>query len=551
MTGDSARQQGGPTTARSILANLSVSFWAAILTTIASCALLWSVNAAWRTDSLVALEVLEHLRLARTELLRGYLLTDRLLGGEAPLTEDGRCAYFEQAAWRADNALAALEPMREDASFQNGYARIAARLGDYHAAIESLGRNACAGTGEPGTGVDVLELGKGMADAEKLFGQIASDIHTRLRVRALRQDGYVTALIVGWAGLMTFVSAAAGVAGLRRRQAETSLRESEERFRLLVESASNAIFLQREGRFAYANPASARLFGADGPDALIGLPIIERIHPDDRESVAERIRSLNEDLHDAPWNEERILRLDGTPVVVEAAATPLDVKGARGALVQMHDVSARKQAEEELRASLREKEMLLREVHHRVKNSLQIILSLMRLQEADIASEAERERFARLGHRIRSMALIHGQLYKTGGLGYIDMGGYAAALLAQLEATFNRKGKVRLESELEEVRLDIERAVPLGLLMNELVTNAFKHAFDGREDGLLRVTLARTGEGEARLTVCDDGPGMPQEGDLRAGSLGMTLVAGLTEQLQGSLIWLPGQGATAQIDFPL
>lgn len=536
---------------RSILANLSASFWAAILTTIASCVLLWSVNAAWRTDSLVALEVLEHLRLARTELLRGYLLTDRLLEGETPLVEDGRCAYFEQAAWRAGGALAALAPMRADASFQNGYARIAARLGDYRTAIESLGRNACAGVGGPGAAVDALDLSKGMADAEKLFSQIASDIHTRLRDRALRQDGYITALIVGWAGLMAFVSVAAGVAGLRRKQAEASLRESEERFRLLVESASNAIFLQREGRFAYANPASARLFGADAPDALVGLPIIERIHPDDRESVAERIRSLNEDLEGAAWNEERILRLDGSPVVVEAAASPMLVDGARGALVQMHDVSARKQAEEELRASLREKEMLLREVHHRVKNSLQIILSLMRLQEADITSGAERERFARLEHRIRSMALIHGQLYKTGGLGYIDMGGYAAALLAQLEATFNREGKVRLKAELEEVRLDIERAVPLGLLMNELVTNAFKHAFDGREEGLLRVRLERTGEGEARLTVSDDGPGMPQEGGLRAGSLGMTLVAGLTEQLQGSLAWLPGQGATARIDFPL
>ncbi len=535
---------------RTLLSNLTGSFWVTLATALFSSLLLWWVNAAWRADSLVGLEVLEHLRLARTEALRGYLLAERVPAGEEALAGNGRCAYFEQAAGRADDALAALDPMREAASFRNGYRRIAERLQAYRLAIRSLGGHACLRSGDPGGPMDMLEMGRDMAEAEKLYGLITSDIHARFRNRALLQDRYSTGLVVGWAGLMAVVCAMAGLAGVRRRQAEAGLRESEERFRMLVESASNAVFLQKDGRFAYANPACAALFGAADADGLLGLPILERLRPESRADVAERIRKLNEEGQASPWREETILRLDGTPVVVEVAAVPVRVGGAGGALVQMHDVTARKRAEEEMRAALAEKEMLLREVHHRVKNNLQIIISLMRLQGSDGLSQAEQERLARLEHRIRSMALIHGQLYQTGGLGVVDMGAYASALLAQLETAFNRGGGVRLETELDEVRVGIEKAVPLGLLMNELVTNAFKHAFAERGQGVLRVSLRRGGT-EAALRVEDDGPGLSSRAGEAGESLGMLLMAALTDQLQGRMSWLPGGGARAEVVFPL
>jgi len=523
----------------------------ALFATLASSAMLWWANDTWREDNLVYLEVQGHLRQARGELLRGYLISQRLYsGGETPL-DSGRCAYFEQASWRIDNALSALEPMGGRRGFGAGYQGIVQRLQDYKLLVEDMGRMACAGgtaTAAPG---QLLELGDKMAASETVLSSISSEIHGKFKNLSSEQVRYNKLVVLGWVGFMGLAFLVVAAQVRQRRQAEFGLRQSEERYRTLVESATIAVFVQTEGAFAYVNPACVRLLGATRPEDLLGRPVVERIPPQDRDKVRQRIRALNEGHQEQPRREQAFVRLDGAHVLVEVSAVPLVHQGHNGALVYAQDISERKRAQDMILRSLHEKEALLKEVHHRVKNNLQLVLSLMSLQEGDLETEGDLERFRRLERRVRSMALIHEQLCRSTDLGAIDLPDYIRQLLGQLADALGPGVDVAVEMSFAPAKIGINKAVPCGLLLNELVTNAYKHAFKGRDRGLLRVSLRREGD-ELVLAVADDGPGLPPGLDPGSGdSLGLMLIRELARQLRGSVRWLPGPGAEAEVRFSM
>ena len=205
-----------------------------------------------------------------------------------------------------------------------------------------------------------------------------------------------------------------------RTLAENALRESEARFRNLIELAPEAIFVQSEGRFLYLNAAMVRLFGASKPEDLLGSEVMPRISPEYREAVRGRILAQRESLSPAPLMDQEYLRLDGTGVPVETTAVPIRFEDREAHLVFVRDITERKRAEEAIRASLHEKEILLREIHHRVKNNMQVISSLFNLQAGAHPGRrrAPDPQEARL--RIRSMALIHEKLYQSRDLSKIE-----------------------------------------------------------------------------------------------------------------------------------
>jgi PAS domain S-box-containing protein len=194
-------------------------------------------------------------------------------------------------------------------------------------------------------------------------------------------------------------------------------------------------------------------------------------------------------------------------------------------------------AEQEIAASLREKEVMLREIHHRVKNNMQVISSLLRLQAQTVENKTAQDKFIESQNRIRSMSLIHDSLYRSKDLSLIDYGSYIQNLTSHLMSIQNaQSSRVSLKVEAENIRLDINRAIPLGLIINELVTNALKHAFPDREKGNITVGLSKSDDKHLLLTVSDDGSGMPPEVDFQsAESLGLQLVKDLSDQLRGTL----------------
>jgi PAS domain S-box-containing protein len=200
-------------------------------------------------------------------------------------------------------------------------------------------------------------------------------------------------------------------------------------------------------------------------------------------------------------------------------------------------ITERKRAEEALRASLKEKETLLREIHHRVKNNMQIISSLFNLQAVHI-KDPDALRALREGqNRIRSMALIHEKLYKSHDLSKVEFASYIRSLSTYLFQFFKvNPARVRLESDLQDIHLDINSAIPCGLLVNELVSNALKHAFPEERRGVISIGLRREDDGTIRLRVADDGVGLPEDFDIRrSASFGLQIVDLLIGQLDGRI----------------
>jgi two-component sensor histidine kinase/HAMP domain-containing protein len=181
--------------------------------------------------------------------------------------------------------------------------------------------------------------------------------------------------------------------------------------------------------------------------------------------------------------------------------------------------------------------VLIKEIHHRVKNNLQVVASLLRLQSETIEDEKLQQVFGQSQSRVASMALIHEKLYKGEDLVQLDIGGYLKELFAELVQLNNVRDTIHYNTSIDEgLTLDLDTMVPLGLVLNELITNSFKHAFVGREQGSIDLRIARAGDREFDLIYSDDGVGMPQEKLTHDGAtLGMSLIDSLVEQLNGYL----------------
>jgi len=252
--------------------------------------------------------------------------------------------------------------------------------------------------------------------------------------------------------------------------------------------------------------------------------------------------------------ERRILTRNGSelPVLVSRSLLRGSSADAPDIVCVAQDISARKQAEEQLRNSLREKEVLLREIHHRVKNNLQVIAALLHVQEKKVEDEAARNLFAESQDRIRSMAFIHERLYQSDDLSQVKFGAYLDRLTEHLYRSHGvALREVQCTLEADEAVLSVDRAIPAGLIVNELVTNALEHAFPGEAGGSITVSF-ETEHDTGTLIVKDDGVGVEDEAVLECEkTLGLRLVKGLVRQLRGE-IDIEGQGGlTCTVTFPL
>ncbi|MBI2851650.1 MAG: hypothetical protein HYX84_00895 [Chloroflexi bacterium] len=220
------------------------------------------------------------------------------------------------------------------------------------------------------------------------------------------------------------------------------------------------------------------------------------------------------------------------------------------------EMEERKRAEEQVKASLGEKEALLREIHHRVKNNLQIIHSMLNLQLPQFRDHQAVELFKESQNRVYSMALIHERLYQSESLARIDLPEYIRSLAANLFLSYGVTGNAIIPRiTVEDISLDIDTAIPCALVINELVTNSLKHAFPaswcagGTKE--ISIDLRRDGNHGFMLTVSDNGVGLPEGFDVRKGhSLGLKLVSVLTNQLKGTLRVNDDCGAVFEISFP-
>jgi PAS domain S-box-containing protein len=325
-----------------------------------------------------------------------------------------------------------------------------------------------------------------------------------------------------------------------RKKSETALRESERNFRLLVENIHDGIFLADEhGKVVYANGYAAVLTGYP-VNELQGLPLKGLIKKDDLGIIMERYndrlkRNLDPDLY-----ETMLCCRDGGIRPIEVSIAVTEWQGGKVDLIIFKDITERRKAEDGLRSSLAEKDTLIKEVHHRVKNNFQIVMSLLSLQGRTISDEVLAEKFRDAQNRIRAMALIHEKLYQSEEFSSIDFAEYIGIIAGELQQVNARRapGAV-LAVRADNIRLNIGKAIPCGLILNELVTNAFKHAFPEGFAGKASIEVDFHGDGDVvELAVSDNGVGLPAHMDPEnSETLGLNLVRLLSiNQLKGELL---------------
>jgi two-component sensor histidine kinase/CheY-like chemotaxis protein len=234
--------------------------------------------------------------------------------------------------------------------------------------------------------------------------------------------------------------------------------------------------------------------------------------------------------------------------LVKDRVTPEGLMSAvRRATEKVGLLRALKDERDRIAASLAEKEILLKEVHHRVKNNLQVIASLLRLQADSFGESALADALHESQHRVESMALVHEQLYETDDLREIDLPKQVDVLTANLFRSYGEPARISWTSSIEPVAFGVDRAIPISLILNELISNAFKHAFPGGRSGSLAIEGKSDGD-RFVLSVRDDGAGMPET--VRPKSLGLEIVRILTRQLKGSFEIERGQGTAFRISIP-
>ena len=302
-----------------------------------------------------------------------------------------------------------------------------------------------------------------------------------------------------------------------------------------------------DGYFKRLNPAFSEVLGFT-TEELLASPFASFIHPEDLAVTMAAIAGLGKGLAIRNF-EVRFRCKDGTYRWLSWKCAPTS-DGMMYASAR--DITERHEAERLLKASLAEKETLLKEIHHRVKNNLQVISSLLQLQSDGLTEPRMLALFRESQDRVRAMALIHEGLYRSGNLAAVNFGTHLTELTGNLLRSYGTgPTPVRMEMQAEPVELDIDVAVPLSLIVNELVTNAFKHGFAEGRGGTLRVTFRTLEEGALFLSIGDDGPGLPPGYDAeRSPSLGLKIVRILVAQLGGRLDTVSPPGVTFSITFP-
>ena len=339
-----------------------------------------------------------------------------------------------------------------------------------------------------------------------------------------------------------------------RAGAEAELHESREKLRLALRSASMGAWrFDLRSRRRHFDEHVCRCLGID-PARFAGTEeeFFAAVHPDDCEGLRNAMaRTLAgsaayEVEYRAVWPDGSLHYIAARGQLArDANEEPLWIDGL------LWDVTDRKRADERIRASLREKEVLLKEIHHRVKNNMQVISSLVALQAERLPDAAMRAVLQDVTHRVRSMALVHEKLYQSADMAQVQFAEYAQSLLNYLwRAHETTAPGIRLALDLEPVQLSVNAAVPCGLVLNELASNALKHAFHSRADGEVSVVLRGSPEGRVCLRVRDNGTGLPAGLDWRqADTLGLRLVQMLAGQLDATVDVHSNKGTEFTVTF--
>lgn len=335
-----------------------------------------------------------------------------------------------------------------------------------------------------------------------------------------------------------------------QKRAEKALKDSEQYYKTIFENTGTAtIIVEEDSTISLVNTEFEELYGqkkeyVEGKKKWYEfvseehLPMMKNYHLTRRISSEDVPRNYEFDFYDFNGNKKNIF----TTIAI--------IPGTGKSLVSLQDITFSKNAEKQLKINIKEKDTLLREIHHRVKNNLQIISSLLNLQSRYIEDSDALDVFTESQNRVRSMAIIHEKLYNSNKMSKINFGEYITDLTDSLFYSFKvDPSKILLTKTIDNVFFDVDTSIPCGLIINELITNCIKHAFPGDNKGEINIELLKN-DIEYTLKVSDNGTGFPDDLDFRnTESLGLQLVISLVNQLDGTIMLDVSNGTSFTIKF--
>ena len=376
--------------------------------------------------------------------------------------------------------------------------------------------------------------------------------------RGMRLDGSLLDIDVNSAFIRGHDSKPSGIVFMvrdiaERREARDALRRSNDLLGSIVETVPARIFWKgRDLRYLGCNSAFARDAGFSLPDDLVGKTDFEMGWRDQAELYrADDVAVMESGVGRVDYEEPQTTS-GGETSWLSTSKVPLRDSDNQvvGILGTYHDITPRKLADDALRDSLTEKESLLKEIHHRVKNNLQIINSLLRLEASRSKEPAVKTALGEMQGRVLSMAVLHETLYRTRTFGRVDLSSYLRDLAQRFLRANTGAASPRLTLDLSPVEVRIDQGIPCGLIVNEILTNSIKYAFLDDRAGEIKIILRPTTNHEILLQVSDNGPGLPEDFEARRDrSLGMQLVTDLTRQIGGRLEIGRGPGARFTFTF--
>jgi PAS domain S-box-containing protein len=339
-----------------------------------------------------------------------------------------------------------------------------------------------------------------------------------------------------------------------RKKVEEALKKSEDRFRQVAENAREWIWeVDREGLYIYSSPVVEDILGYK-PEELVGKKhFYDLFHPEEGEKMRElafEVFSKRETFREFVTPN---IHKNGKTVWLSTSGVPIfdengEFIGYRGADI---DITERIKAEEQIKISLRENEILLREIHHRVKNNMQIVCSLFNLHKNSIKDKEAYQIILECQNRIRAMALVHEKLYRTESFSDVNLKEYIRDMVNNLIEFYEvNPDKIVLKIDIEDnILLDINSAIPCGLIVNELITNSLQYAFPGGMKGEINIKV-RLIDNEIRMSITDNGIGLPADfHKKKTESMGFFIIDTLIRQLNGKIEIRGNNGAKIFISF--
>ena len=339
-------------------------------------------------------------------------------------------------------------------------------------------------------------------------------------------------------------------------------KDSEERYRFLTEKMNDLIWtMDLKLNTTYVSPSIEKMLGFTPEERKAQKPK-DQLTPASYK-LAKKILAeefIKEKIGRADPNRTRVIEIeyyhrDGSVRVLENLICGL--RNPNGKLIGIHgvsrDITERKNAEKKLRKSLEEKEVLLKEINHRVKNNLNMINSLIVLQEGKVETKKQAlDAFSEIRNRILSIATVHEKLYQSDVFTTIDMKDYIKRIIDTLIPFYQEKTKIDCDLNIDDISLDIDKAIPCGLILNELISNVMKHAFPSGEDAKMVVSMQRVKKGFCEIRVKDNGVGLKGNvEELKTHSMGFELITILSQQLEGKLSVRVNNGTEIKVLFPI